>query len=328
MSLPKQVQMQLEEAERLQAEISGEPVVEAADGTQPPQTEPDESGQPAVDPATPVQQDSGQTPEPPKADEEQTWHNRFKTLQGKYNAEVPRLSTDVRDLKGQLTAALAKLDSFTTAKPAAPQTKLVTDKDVEVFGSDLIDVIDRKAREVAQTMVDSQVESLNSENQKLREQLGGVTDRQASSDQRGYFSELAQAVPDWEAVNVDDGFLEWLAEVDTLSGMPRQEYLNRAFQSLDTKRTVALFDAYKQRMGNPVQAAAAVDPKSQLQRQVAPGTSKASAAAPGSGTKIWTMLEVDQFYRSITQGNYRDNEPERVRIEAEIDQAVAEGRLR
>ena len=294
-----------------------------------PQQDPSESGQPAADPAQPVTQEAEPKPEPPKADEEQTWHNRFKTLQGKYNAEVPRLSTDLKTLKSQLDTALAKLDSFSAPKREVAQTKLVTDKDVEVFGSDLIDVIDRKAREVAQTAFDSQVESLKTENQSLREQLGGVTDRQASSDQRGYFSDLAQAVPDWEAVNVDDGFLEWLAEVDTLSGQPRQEYLNRAFQSLDTTRTVALFNAYKQLTGTPVPAAdPAVDPKSKLQRQVAPGTSKASAAAPSSGTKVWTMAEVDQFYKSITQGNYRDNEPERVRIEAEIDQAVAEGRLR
>lgn len=327
MSLPRQAQLQAEEAERLQAEISGEPAVE--DGAnQTPSEAPDDSGQPVAQPEPLVTQAPEATPEPPKADEEQTWHNRFKTLQGKYNAEVPRLTTELRDLKGQLNTAIAKLDSFTEAKTAPPPAKLVTDKDVEVFGSDLIDVIDRKAREVAQTAFDSGMDVLKTENSKLREQLTGVTDRQASSDQRGYFSELAQAVPDWEAVNVDDGFLEWLAEVDTLSGQPRQDYLNRAFANLDTQRTVALFNAYKQTTGTPVPAADAVDPKAQLQRQIAPGTSKAAAAAPSSGTKLWTMNEIDQFYRSITQGAFRDNEPERVRIEAEIDQAVAEGRLR
>lgn len=320
MSLPPQVQAQLEEAERLQQQL--------VESQQPPQEPPQqEEGESQPDP----QQEITPAPEPaPKQPEsgEDVWERRYKTIQGKYNAEVPRLTAQVKDLSSQLERAISEIDAIKAraAEPVTPE-RPVTDKDVEVFGGDLIDLIDRKANEVAQKLVSAKTSKLEAENAKLREELSGVSERQVSNAQQMYFSSLAREVPDWEAINVDQGFMDWLAEADLLSGRTRQDYLTEAYQQQDAARTAALFKAYKAEVAPPPEPQPS--PRQQLQRQVAPGTSKSTGTAPSnSQTQVWTMAEIDRFYTDVTKGAYRDNEAERARIEAEIDQAIIEGRIR
>jgi hypothetical protein len=198
---------------------------------------------------------------------------------------------------------------------------LVTDKDVEDFGGDLVDLIGRKAADV----VNAEMSRLRAENAQLREEVGSVSEQQGEARRDVYFSNLERLVPDYRELNVDPDFLEWLAEVDTMSGQPRQNFLNNAFESYDVDRTAVLFDAFKEL------TAAAAKPKvvpKELQRQVAPGTSKASSVATtNANERIWKMSEIDRFYRDVARGTYKGNDAEQARIEAEIDQAVLEGRL-
>jgi hypothetical protein len=254
-----------------------------------------------------------------------------------YDAEVPRLHADLKDLRTKFTAASTEIENLKTRKDEAqrPKTPLVTDKDVEAFGSDLIDVIDRKAREVAESMVGTKVSELEAENRKLNEQLTGVAERQVSNDRQAYFVELARKVPDFEALNVDPGFMDWLAGVDPLSGMPRQEYLNQAWSKFDARRTAVLFDAYKQLKAPASTPTAAqqepvVSPtKQQLQRQVAPSKSRVPDD-PSSSTpsRLWTTHDIERFYADVRKGRYYGKDSERAQVESEIDQAVAQGRVR
>lgn len=331
MALPKQVQALADEAERLQNQIAG---IAPAETEQPPTeeaVEPENQPEATQDIAPAAEQG---TPKPDTTHTDDTvWERRYKTIQGKYDAEVPRLHADLRDLRNQLTTALAQIDQLKSPQAAAPEPSkpLVTDKDIEAFGSDLIDVIDRKAREVASQMVGTEMDALKAENQKLLDRLNGVTEHQATNDRRAYFAELARIVPDYETLNVDEGFLGWLAEVDPLSGLARQDYLTNAWNGFDVQRTAALFNAYKSLTAPPATPAQAPAPqaKQQLQRQVAPGTSKVSTSAQApANERVWTMADIDHFYREASKGAFRGNEAEQARIEAEIDQAVAEGRIR
>lgn len=326
MSLPRRISELDAEASRLQAQLSGASP-QAQEPQTPPQTTQDsEGGQPVAAQVQPATGPEPTTPSTPPSDD-QAWERRYRTIQGKYNAEVPRLTADLKDLRNQLATALTEIDRIKALKAEASQSQqpLVTDKDVEAFGSDLIDVIDRKAREVAGNMVSTRMRELETENSRLKEQLTGVSERQVTNDRRTYFMELARMVPDYEALNVDQGFMDWLAEVDPLSGASRQDYLTSAWNAFDASRTAALFNTYKETLARPAPVS---QPKQQLQRQVAPGTSKASSAAPTpASAKIWTVGEIEQFYHNVRRGQFHGKDAERVSIEAEIDQAVAEGRV-
>ena len=321
MSLPKQVQAQVEEAERLERELleqanpsTPETPVEAEQTEEP--TEEVTEGEPLTEPEVLEAE-----PEPVKQTEDETWERKYKTLQGMYNADVPRLRNEVADLKSQLETAIARLDAASKKTEEAPVERLVTDKDVEDFGSDLVDLIKRQATEVAQ----QQIDRLKEENAQLRQELNGVSERQGDIARQTYFADLARMVPDYEDINVDQRFLDWLSEVDPLSGHQRQEFLNNAFNTYDVARTAILFNAFKELTGSAPKPKA---PPKELVRQVAPGTSKSSTQTiVNTNEKIWSMAEIDRFYKDVARGVFKGNDAEQARIEAEIDLAVQEGRL-
>ena len=316
MSLPKQVQAQADEAERLEALLSQ-------------QTPPDEPQPPTEDvkeqPApVPVAPEPVATPAEPT---EETWQKRYKTLQGKFNAEVPRLSQQVRELNQRLADAQAKIAELAkTPAKAAKGPSLVTDKDIEAFGGDLVDLVKRQAQEVAEQLAVEQLSSLAEENKRLRQNLEQVSERQGQSDRERYFTQLGNLVADYEELNVDEGFLAWLSEADPMSGQVRQEFLNSAFNNFDVVRTANLFNAYKSTL-SPTPATTRT-PNRTLERQVTPGTSKVNGPTEAQpDTRIWKQSEITQFYADVTKGLYRGRDTDQARIEAQIDQAVAEGRV-
>lgn len=321
--LPRQLQRQQEEVDRLDREIAEA----AAPKTDPPPTEtpPVQDGQEPPVPAP--------TPPPPAPSDDQ-WEQKFRTLKGKYDAEVPRLHQELRELRTtvqELTARTPKVE--TPPAPEKPRTKRVTEKDTETFGADLLDVIKRQAEDLASDSIaelSRKLDAIAAENAELKQKVSGVSTSQAQSAQEIYFTKLANAVPDWEAINVSPGFLEWLGQVDELSGASRQAYLTHAFEALNVDRTTKIFNAYKSTLAQPAPQPT-VSKQQEVQRQVTPGKSKtppASANTSDASSKIWTAAEIDEFYRDVRAGNYKTKPQDAARIEAEIDAAAATGRVR
>ena len=315
MSLPTRVQAQLDEADRLEALLTQQTPPEET----PPPTE-DVKEQPATEPP----------PAPkPQADEpsDDAWQKRYKTLQGKYNAEIPRFSQQIQELTNKLAEAQAKISELVKAPAAkAPTKSLVTDKDIEAIGGDLVDLVKRQAQEVADQMASEQLARLAEENKALRSQLTGVAERQTTNDRERYFTRLGELVPDYEELNTDSGFNGWLAEIDPISGIVRQEHFNSAYHNFDVPRTATLFNAYKS-LTAPTPAPARTGNRN-LERQVTPGTSKVTGPTEAQpDTRIWKQGEIAQFYADITKGLYKGRDADQARIEAQIDQAVAEGRV-
>lgn len=322
-NIPKQVQDAADEAERLEKTL--QPA--AAETPEPPSGDAAPSvAQPPAQPAPVVE----------AARPEEDWRQKYLSLQGMFNAEVPRLNAQLREQGAQLAQLQAAAQAPPQAPPVAPapKPKLVTDKDVEVFGGDLIDLIKRQSGDVVSAereRLTGDIKTLQAENAELKKQLGGVVESQGVTRRQAYLNDLAREVPDWETLNVDPGLLKWMAEVDPLSGLQRQAYLNNAWEQYDVRRTVNLFKTFKE-LGQPAPAAQAPAQSAQaeLARQVAPGTQRGSAPPVGEGgsDRIWTQAQIERFYTDVTKGVYATKQKELQRIETEIDQAVASGRVR
>lgn len=319
MSLPRQVQAELDAADAIMQGLQPAADTQVTEPAPEPEPEPEPQPEPHMVEAAPP-------PEKQKTDDEETWERRYKTLQGMFNAETLRSKTAIGELEAKLDAALRKVADAKVEAPKAKAQSLVTDKDVENYGDDLVDLIKRQSTEVARSELGSKLSLLEEENAQLRERMDKVAQLQGDSARDKYFSNLGQLVPDFETLNVDQGFMGWLAEMDSISGVPRQDHLNHAFNSFDVNRTAALFNSYKELAG--VTPPTKQVPR-ELQRQVSPGTSKASTSTTPIGrNKVWSMAEIEGHYREVTRGTYKGNEAEAARIEAEIDLATQEGRLR
>lgn len=316
MALPKAIQKQVDDADAFVAQMTGQ-----TDNTE---TDPNLAPNPASAPEPP-QLPISQEPEPKPTIPEETWERKYLTLKGMYDAEVPRLHAQMREMNGQVQQLIAENAAArvqqTVTQPSTAKT-LITEQDKEAFGSDLLDLIDR-ASEQKVAEFRSQNAHLVSRIEELQGKLGNVTERQVVSDKDKFLANLSSQVPNWETLNVDQGFLAWLAEVDPVYGLPRQVALTNAYESLDANRTAIIFNQYQGKVA-PMQQR----PSQQLQSQVAPTRSRASPApATSAGDKsIWSQDQIANFYNEWIKGHLDQAEAER--IEKDINAAYSEGRIR
>jgi len=317
MALPKAIQQQVEDADLLVQQMHGDPAA-TADLDPPPQD-------PPTDPQ-PVVNDRSQEPKPAPVVTEETWEQKYQSLQSKYNAEVPRLYGQIREMQDQVQILITEKNKLEATPPVAPEPvkSLITEQDKEAFGTDLIDLIERAAESKVATLKTREGELLNEINE-LKNQLGNVSERQVVSDKDRFVFGLSQKVSDWEQLNVDAGFIAWLSEVDPVYGLPRQMALSNAYNALDVDRVANIFNTYKTLVApKPTDK----QPKPSLQSQVAPTRSRATSAptASDANQKFWTSDEIENFYTEWRRGFLEDDEA--ARMEKEIHAAIAEGRVR
>jgi hypothetical protein len=305
--LPKQVQAQLDEAERIQREL--QPTVQAE-----PEPAPEVEVEPVV--TEPPPQPAPALVEP--AQDANYWQNRFKTLEGMYRAETSTLKSQVQQLSSQF-------DQVRQQQPQAPKEQpLVTSQDDDKFGSDLIDVMRRVFRDETRAF-EKRMQAAESFLQKFApqmERVGRVEAEVAQTREERFWGELNQAVPEWEKVNADPRFHTWLSEYDPVAGRTRQDSLNEGQTKLDSRRVVALFKLFKDGPGK------APEPKNkqpELTRQVAPSRTS-TVAVPPSQDRAYTGADYAYW---LDPRRMNDTDVARVvAMKAELERAYSEGRIK
>jgi hypothetical protein len=317
MALPRQVEAQLRELEALEKQLAEGQNPAPAD-PEPTPAEPPQDQQ--TQPAEPKPVEPTPTPTEPVVAEEK-WEQKYKTLKGMYDAEVPRLHADLRDLKAQVDS-LRKASETKPVEPAKPaaQTKLVTDADVEAFGQDLIEVQRKVAREVASEFR-GELDAMRAENEKLREQLTstGTQVSEASFEQRLY-----RMVPDFEVVNADPKWIAWLNEVDPLLRAPRSSVAQQAFNRGDAEGVAHYVAMFKQTVA-PVEQKA--DKTDELERQLQPNRGATSAPPTSQKGKVYTNADIEKMFRKAADLGTKGQTDAAKKLEAEIDAAFMEGRV-
>jgi hypothetical protein len=332
MPLPEAVQRQLDEADRIEKALAAQQNPEI------PPVEPQQTVDPApqAPDATPQQQAPAPvTPEPPKVDD---WKQRYDTLMGKYQSEVPRLIQQAKDAATREQALNSRLDQLevllkaSTEKPTEPQKPAIDPKDAEAFGGDLVEMVQRVATAALEKHLGaavSKVDGLVDRFTKLEAQLTGVTQTTAKTAEESFYSKLAVVVPDYEQVNTDPRFLEWLGQVDPVYGVPRQAALDAAANAMDATRVANVFTAFKATIA-PTSPPPAPTPKvnSELAKQVAPATATGAAPTvqpqPGGPVSIRAITE---FYDQLRRGEWKGKEQAAAVREAEINAAIETGNL-
>jgi hypothetical protein len=312
MALPKQVAQQLKDVEELEAKLNAEP-----EKTEEPPVEP-EADQPEVAEtaqATPSQ------PEPQKTVD--SWEQKYRSLQGIFDAEVPALHAKVKELTRELQAATAQINELKAAPKPAPQNAepLVSDQDVETFGQDLIDLQRRVAREVAAEFrselaaKDAKIAELEKRIEQASSRVGEVTFEQR----------LNRMIPDFDQLNSDPKWVDWLDEVDPLTRAPRRLFAQQAYDSGDVEALVHYVNMFRQSIG-PAQTQVNQN-KAKLERQTAP-TRNASSSVSTAQEKVYSTAQVEEMFSKARRLNIQGRFDEANKLEAEITAAYAEGRVR
>lgn len=327
MAIPAQIRKQSEAVAKLYEDLNSEPAEQAE--TQVVQPEAANGADDAAPESAPAEQGR-----PDTAKEEQTYEQRWRSLQGMYNADTTRLRAENTQMSQrlaqleQLIASLSAPQQGQTAQVAA--AKLVTDKDVEEYGES-IEVMRRAAREEVST-AQQEIADLKRMVMQLQTnvvpKVDSVVQRQALNAEQVFWSELSAEVPDWREINAEQNFHSWLLEVDPLSGRTRQTFLDDAQGQLDSRRVAGFFKTWQSLNGNSVAQQTRNVAATQLEKQIAPGRGRTAAGTTtGNDTKAFARGDVAKFFDDVRKGLYKGREQERDRIERDIFAAQREGRI-
>lgn len=299
MALPKALQQQYDEAEAIQTQLNGAPEAQTVA---------------VVETPAPVVAAIETPPEVPEVPEE-TWAHKYRTLQAKFDAEVPRLHAQLREINATMQQTLRDKTELERVRVETPQAPAFTDQDKEVYGEDLLSLLER-----SRAADSARIAELEAMVQAQKKSVGNVEQMAAAQAEERFFSRLQSVVPDWEQINVDAGWVEWLTGRFPGASVTRQEMLNASRGALDTAAVTELFQAYKATLAKPNSGS------KELQRQVTPPKGgSASSAADTSAPRTWTSSEVNAALDPRRMAKMTPQERERVM--AEIDAASAEGRI-
>jgi len=334
MSLPKQIQKQVTAAQKIidqfekdvpAGEEGLDPNAQSAETTD---KQPADSGNESS--AQTTQQASTQ---PAGEDENSpTYKQRWKTLEGQLRAAAAR-DQQWQGRVQQLEQLIATMQIAPTPKAEVPSA--ITAEDREAFGEDLVDLISRSAKATLEEENASLRNSVAELSNAVRSMQGTlpqvVQNQQLTADER-FFSQLGTVVPDWNAINSSQPFIDWLLDVDPMTGITRQTYIAEAQRERDVSRVANIFNTWKSLIGSTQTQqqgkAAAKATKTELEKQVAPSRNLSTAPAADSGSKqVWSSSLVRKFYADVRNGLYRGRDAERASLERDIFAAQNEGRF-
>lgn len=324
MATPQQVKQRAAEINQMYAQRAAEAEAEAAAQQQ--QTEDSEAAEQPGEGSEP-EQPANEQPANEQPAGEQPLHDGGSDQMAQMRSELDALTQRYRTLQGmvrqkedenqRLNALLAQM--HTPPEPAPQQESSggaqskSEAKDREDFGDDLVDMV----RRVVESMVGDFGRRL-SELENVSRQTQATTTQTAKER---FEARLTQAVPDWQELDRDPEFTEWLNSSQT-----RVEIARNAMKSFDASAIVELFEmfkALKRPTGGNVQPAEAPRAQKSLEQKVAPSKGRTSTPTSSTEKKQWTRTEIAQVFnnrRSYSQKEFDE-------LQRDIFAAQKEGRV-
>jgi len=234
------------------------------------------------------------------------WRDRYLTLQGKYNAEVPRLASQLKELQEQLTKAPSK---------EVADASVEDEDDFEaVYGADFVDNIRKLINKTVQQEIKPVTEKVD---------LVETTQRNDAAESfKSYLDENAEGWRDlWEGK--DKGFVKFLEQPDPSGLYTNGELLGMYNERWDADKMVKLFNLYK---GDKAPTKQKESLSKEQEAMIAPSRSKTNAEPASKEKKIWTQDSMKEFEQKDRQGKYSDEESQA--MWADLLAAANEGRIR
>lgn len=246
--------------------------------------------------------------------EAQLWEQRYRSL----NGMIQSRDKQIQQLH-ELLAGMQQTKAEKLSEPATPNESLITKDDEDSYGADLVDMARRAGRQESLQLINDLKADLAS----LREHVQGVSQVTQTSVKERFENKLDEATKGkWRNIDADSGFIQWLKASNA-----RYKVFSAGVQELDATTVAEFFNEYV-KLAAPVVSEAPKPSQTrtaELERQVAPGKSKAGAApiSQAGDKKVWTRTEIAQLY----QNKRRYAADEFNKLEREVAAAQREGRV-
>lgn len=263
-----------------------------------------------------------------------TYRHRFEVLQGKYNAEIPRLTERLRELEAKASQS-----------PVPPAKEKEPNPEYEAAYADLVEEHGPTTAKSLITIAQSIAREISAENQqkfeaqlqeKLKpydEQVAQLTQGQQATAEERFFSSLSSLAPDWKTINgwapdgipQDPKFTAFLDASVPGTDFTYDDLLLGHYRNGNAQKVKEVFDIF--RAQNPA-AATATPAQNEIEKYIDPNTTGKGTAPPDNNQPTYTQAQVDAFFDSRIKGTFRGTREEAARLENEYTKAITEGRVR
>lgn len=330
-ALPEGVRRQAERAKQLQGDL-GKPL-EGEQTTQ----QPGNTAAPKT-PATPSEVEQLRERVSTLSGDLAVANSRYNVLNGKYQAEVPRLNarakqleTENEQLKASKTTTLPAPGAQVDAS-AIDLSQYYSPEDIALYGDKLLrgqlaatlGAVTRTLEATAKAAAKSVTDPLTQQHEQQRQSAQEEQQSNAVAAEARFQAALSMAIPGWEQQNEDAGFMAWLNQFDPAKQRSRMALLKDAHAAHDSETAIEIFKAFRE--GREIGASS-----NQLQNLRSPGQGQGHGnSGPGGEPegKVWTRAEISAHYAGVTKGHMRGRDEEKKRIDADIIAAGREGRIR
>jgi hypothetical protein len=267
-------------------------------------------------------------PSPAPQDTDVDWRRQYLAMQGRYEG-AQRTLGEMQEQMHQMGEELLRLQQPRRQAPPPQTRSYITDKDVQNFGPDLIDLTQRSAVQV----MEPRLREVADENQNLRRQI--AREAKARLD-----AQVEAAVPNYRDIDQDPRWHDWLRLPDMLSGRIRQTLLNEAIAAAHAPRVISFFKGFlneeaatghREPAATPSPAAPPREPVIPLASLAAPGRVRPAGGGDSSlppEKPLYTRAQISQNYRDKQRGLWAGREAEWNQLERDMIQAPLEGRVR
>lgn len=322
--LPPQMTRQIARANELQSGPA--PSEDPPEVPTPPEDEGVEGVEESMPPAAEVSEPPGEPPPPvttPPVDD--GFKAQYETLKGKYNADIRRLQEQVKILTDKLAAPPPP------PPPPPPEPEHASPEEIERYGEDLVQLIERRARAIAATTTVVQERELKL----LREQVRQFDTQFKQSQNNSFLAAMDAAMDGWREQDMDQGFVDWCNQTPhpDLPGMTYSDLLDAAVKSADVGRVCRVLLAYPRATATPKGAPptppappARTDTGAKPKADTAVMPPRGRAAVVRETDKPWVKLsEITAHGRAFAKGELKGDEYRKRK--AIIDDAIREGRI-
>lgn len=318
--LPKQVEEQAQMAEDFMAALRGEPAdVDTDDETDGDDAGDSDAGEDGTADGNPVETADGDGNAAGESDEdgeeELSYRKRYETLQGKYNAEVPKLHDEVRKLKDSIIERLGGIGQQPVqVKPPEGDEDTVDPLDAKIaalrekFDDELVDFVEVLAERKARSLVNESITPVT-------EKIGSVESAQIESARSAFSADIDSKVKgDWQTLwkGEDPLFVAFLDTQEPNGLFTYRELAKHASDNWNADILAKVFNTYleKYKPAKPTPPVVPEVPNKQQQSRVAPERKPVVAEPVANEAKIWTQADIRQFQDDDRKGKIPKEESE------------------
>jgi hypothetical protein len=272
------------------------------------------------------------TPEVIPPVDTEDWKQKYKTLEGKYKAELPRFSTENGELKSKVSTLETKVAELTETinKNQTASKGIEIDTEIEELSKDYPSIAEPLKKIKAES--DARVKALEEKLEK--------TGKSEQSDIKADIGEIKRmrfdtemgslGVSDWKILDQDEKFIEWLGEKAPYTRFTKLQYLQDAASKYDAETVSQFFLDYKKTLAEATPAPQ-VDSQGKLIKNLSPSSKKGGTPPAQKGGEIsLTRESYQKFMKQTTNGKFNPKEwggKTEEQIEALYDVAISKGEL-